>query len=110
MTKALSWIITLGALWFVFVGVDWSRVTFSDWPFLNAFFEFNKGGMQILVSTLLFVASGACLILHLTKPAITLFLLGVLYAAYSGMTPFQPCDRLNPAVRCSELVDRAARH
>jgi hypothetical protein len=107
LQKLISWLITIGALFFLLIDVDWGRITVSDWPFLNAFFKFNKGGLQLLAGTLLIMLSGFCLLVQQLKPAIAFFALGAFFAAMSGTTPFHPCDNLNPNVSCEALVNQA---
>ncbi len=105
----ISLLITVGALWFVFIGVDWSQVTVSDWPFLKTLFDYNKGGLQLLAGTLLIMASGFSIMARQFKPAVVLFLLGAFFAAISGTTPFRPCGNLDPNVSCEQLVTDANR-
>ena len=97
---------TAGAIWFVINGVDWTRVILSDLPFLKFFFDFNKGGLQLLAGTLLIMGSGVCVMAQRLKPALGLFALGVSLAASSSLTPFRPCDELNPTVSCKDILDR----
>jgi hypothetical protein len=106
--KMIEWLILAGALWFVFVGVDWNRVTISDLPFLKVFFGFNEGGMQLLAGTLLIMLAGFCVMVQQLKPAIALLFLGALFATMSGKSVFRPCDELNHSVSCREIITRAA--